>query len=56
MSTIIIITPPPKQQQAATGSLSVDGNTITGPTGDVVMYCENAEEALRYLKRVCKDE
>lgn len=56
MSTVIIITPPPKQQQRATGSLTVDGTTITGPEGDVVMYCQDADEALRYLKRVCKDE
>lgn len=53
---MIIITPPPKQQQAQAVSMDIDGQSIVGVNGEVIMYCDSPEAALRYLKRVCREE
>jgi hypothetical protein len=44
------------QQQNKVGTVSTDGDTIVGEQGETIMYCANPEEALRYLKRVCREE
>lgn len=62
MSTVIIIggggAGGGGQQQNKVGATSVDidGQSIVGENGEVIMYCENPEAALRYLKRVCRED
>jgi len=58
MSTVIVIGGGGGggQQQNKAGTVSNDGDTIVGEQGETIMYCANPEEALRYLKRVCREE
>ena len=53
MATVVIIGSGGGNQQNRAASASIDGQSIVGANGEVIMYCENPEAALRYLKRVC---
>lgn len=44
------------QQQNRVAGAGIDGQSIVGANGEVIMYCESPEAALRYLQRVCADE
>lgn len=54
MATVVIIGSGGGNQQNR--SASIDGQSIVGANGEVIMYCESPEAALRYLQRVCADE
>lgn len=53
MSTIIIIGGGGGGGQQQNRTASIDGQSIVGANGEVIMYCENQDVALRYLQRVC---
>lgn len=60
MSTVIIIggggAGGGGQQQNKAVSQDIDGQSIVGENGEVVMYCTDPQAALAYLKRVCREE
>jgi hypothetical protein len=56
LATVVIIGSGGGNQQNRAASASIDGQSIVGANGEVIMYCESTEAALRYLQRVCAEE
>lgn len=53
MATLVIIGSGGGKEQQRVADAQIDGQSIVGANGEVIMYCESPEAALRYLKRVC---